>query len=85
MQDHNLTQFITFENIRLGNDKADLLAVKRWKDYLLSNGKTEQEVAEQIPIFRAAIRYGQLPVLTVYRRIYVTEHQQPQSEKRVYG
>lgn len=38
--------FITFENIRLENDKADLLAVKRWKNYMISNGKTEQEVGE---------------------------------------
>lgn len=38
--------FITFENIRLENDKADLLAVKRWKKYMISNGKTEQEAFE---------------------------------------
>lgn len=38
--------FITFENIRLENDKADLLAVKRWKNYMISNGKTKQEVRE---------------------------------------
>lgn len=38
--------FITFENIRLENDKADLIAVNRWKNYMISNGKTEQEVGE---------------------------------------
>lgn len=38
--------FITFENIRLENNKTDLIAVKRWGNYMLSNGKTEQEVRE---------------------------------------
>lgn len=36
--------FITFENIRLENEKADLIALNRWKNYMLSNGKTEHEV-----------------------------------------
>lgn len=38
--------FIAFENIRLENDEADLIAVKRWKNYMISNGKTQQEVLE---------------------------------------
>lgn len=38
--------FITFENIQLENDKADAIAVKRWENYMLSNGKTEQEILE---------------------------------------
>lgn len=38
--------FITFENIRLDNSKADIIAVNRWKNYMISNGKTEQEVEE---------------------------------------
>lgn len=40
--------FITFENICLENNSADLLAVKRWKNYMLSNGKTLQEVENHV-------------------------------------
>lgn len=38
--------FIAFENIRLESDHADVIAVKRWENYMISNGKTEQEVLD---------------------------------------
>lgn len=36
--------FITFENIIFENHKADQLALKRWQNYMISNGKAKQEV-----------------------------------------
>ena len=36
--------FITFEKICLENNNTDLMAVIRWQNYMLSNGKTQQEV-----------------------------------------
>lgn len=40
--------FITFENICYKNKSADLLALRRWENYMISNGKTQQEVAKHI-------------------------------------
>lgn len=36
--------FVTFENICYKNENADLVAVRRWQNYMLANGKTPQEV-----------------------------------------
>lgn len=36
--------FFTFENICYKNNNADLIAVKHWQNYMLSNGKTPHEV-----------------------------------------
>ncbi len=40
--------FITFENIRLENDNADLIAVRRWQNYMLSKGRKQQEIQSHI-------------------------------------
>jgi len=36
--------FITFENIRIENGNADLIAVRRWQNYMRSKGKNQQEI-----------------------------------------
>lgn len=36
--------FITFENVQSENGYADLIAVRRWKNYMCSKGKNQQEI-----------------------------------------
>lgn len=40
--------FITFENICYESKSAELLAIRRWGNYMIFNGKTQQEVAKHI-------------------------------------
>lgn len=40
--------FITFENIRLENSAAEELAVRRWKSFMISNGRSPEEAEKQL-------------------------------------
>ena len=40
--------FIAFENICFSNEETDRLALKRWENYMLSMGKTPEEVEKHL-------------------------------------
>lgn len=40
--------YITFENISLSSSESDNIGMKRWKNYMIKNGKTEEETKRHI-------------------------------------